>query len=876
MLKNFQYRGNYLNFNVIKHFIEGNHKKNNCTLPGFLPVEIDYELTNGEKGTFQLPPRESIYFSMNPRTKRKKILETIIEARKNTVKANELTSDIEDFIHKEVLELQQMTFVENEYVIPSCSSQMYDIDLISHKGNNLLHLIQEGYPVPDFCILSSKTYFESPEKREKYIFDAITNLEHMISQKFGSEESPLIIAMRSAMPSYIPGLMPTFLNVGVTPENYSGLCNILGESVAKRIYLSNLRTLELNLFGKYELEESIGSEGIDEEIEFHYNLIALQDEHLLHDAFYQVCFFLKRAYHYFKSNQDLLHTFVLKGEKYPSIILQKMVWTVRGNKSYPGVIYSRHARTGLGIQVESLPNIFGEEIMTGLIETEDNEFFDRPSIKEKFPAVYHFEPLLRELEKKMRSPVTVEFAAESYGNAFLFAILQLNASELTGRATLLSSIDLYKHNIIDAERVVELIKPYHLTQIFSDRIDDPSFKTLKFFCNGVSILPRTAVSARAYFSAAKAFEAKKRGEKVCICQESFVPADTLVMAEVDAIISLTPAAIHVVTACRGYGVPAFLNLEKFGVRLERNTLINQEGMAISEGDWITISSKRQKIFIGKAKFTPARFQRYLDGEKLEMKIKEKRVFTNMAKAFKVYNQIIENLQVEKIVKLDEIAKLVRTSLSKEPEKAENFMNTWFDSNQDIYIDQLLQSELGSHQDQHKLYQLLSLDRKILLFKNIIPICQKKNIKGYTAGSFMLGRFLCLEHPVAFWKAFPEGMISFMLNEYVLFEKYTNVLNKVGEREVNRARKQILRDGLGQIKLKIGNAMIFITLKLVHKNFDAIKKAHPDNTDEDTLYLIEMLRKPYGYFFNYRVRWSVSRLEEICEREHVPLPGENEV
>ncbi len=876
MIKKFKFRGNYLNFNVVQHFINGDMIKDNNLLPGFLPVEMDYQLTDGNSGSLRLSHCESVYLCMNSRSSRPHILENILSARQDSGAAKRLTNQIHDFLADKRIEFKNLNFVENDTIVPSCTKNIYDPDMISHKGTNLLHLIQEGYPVPDFCVLTSNTYFLSIEERKANIFKAIKNLEQMSSQKFGSEDKPLIVAMRSAMPSYIPGLMPTFLNVGATRKNFPALCKILGETVAKKIYLSNLRTLDLNILGGYETEQSIEETRIDEQIEFHYNNISIHDERLLHDAFYQVCFFLGRAYEYFDKNQDLLHTFVRKGEKYPSVILQKMVWTVRGDESYPGVLHSRHARTGLGIQVESLPNIFGEEIMTGLTETNDHEFFDRESIKDIYPAVYHFEPLLWELEKKLQSPVTVEFAAESYDDAYLLAVLQLNASELTGRSTLLSAIDLYKHGVIDAKRVIELIKPYHLTQIFSDRIDEKSLKTLRFFCDGVSILPRTAVSAKAYFSSSTALEAKKRGEKVCICRESFVPSDTLVMAEVDAILSLTPAAIHVVTACRSYGVPAFLNLEKFGVTLKENHLINENGMSISEGDWVTISSKRQKIFCGCADYKPARFQRYLNGEKLEMKAKEKRVFVNMSKAFKVYDLLIENMQVDRIVRLDELIKLVRNNLQKDPEKAKNFMNSWFDSNTSIYIDQLLQSELGSHQDQHKLYQLLSLERKIALFTKIIPVCKKKNLQGYTAGSFMLGRFLCQQHPVAFWKAFSEDLISAMLNEYVLFEKYTNVLNKVGEREVNRARKKILKDGLGHISLKLGNAMTFITLKLSGKDLEKIKMSNPKNTDSDTIELIEMLKKPYGYFFNYQAEWSLSRLEEICEAENLQIPEEEDI
>lgn len=877
MLEGFKYRGNYQNFNIIQHFMKGENLEDMSQLPGFLPVEVDYQLSDGRSGTLSLSRLESVYFSLLERSRKKTIMENIIAARNDVAASRKLDLQIKEFIAANKSRFDKLEFAENDFVVPSCTSLSYDIDLISHKGNHLLQLIQEGYPVPDFCILTSKTYLISRDERREYIKVAIRNLEKMTGQEFNSEDRPLIFAMRSAMSSYIPGLMPTFLNVGVTQKTFPVLCRILGETAAKKIYLNSLQTMELNLFGKFEVEQTQESSSIDEQIEYLYNRIRKRDEKLLYNALYQVYFFVKRAHEYFDKNQDLIHTFVHEGEKYPAVILHKMVWTVRDDESYPGVLYSRHARTGLGIQVESLPNIFGEAIMTGLIETDDHEFFDRESIKAKFPAVYHFEPLLWSLEKRLRSPVTVEFASESNGTAFIFAVLQLNASELTGRATLLSAVDLYQDGVIDDKRVIELIKPYHLTQIFSDRIDDRSYKTLKFFCRGVSILPRTAVTARIFFSAAKALEAKKHGDKIVICKESFVPSDTLVMGEVNAILSLTPAAIHVVTACRSYGVPAFLNLEKYGVKLVDRKLINGNGLVIKEGDWVTISSKKQKIFIGIADYKPARFQHYLEGDELEMNEKEKRVFVNMAKAFKVYDELVENLQLEQIVKLDELIKLVRSNLRKKPEKAASFLNSWFDTNLEIYLEQILESELGTHQDQHKLYKMLSLERKIRLFEEIIPICRKRGIKGFSAGSFMLGRFLCISHPVKFWNSFSDEAIARMLNEYILFEKYMNVLNLVGEREVNRARNKILNEGLGNINLKTGDAMIFITLKLSRKDLKNIEEnAIQDGFDRETVLLIELLLKPFGAFYNYDAGWSLTNLEKLCEEASLPLPASSDI
>ena len=124
---------------------------------------------------------------------------------------------------------------------------------------------------------------------------------------------------------------------------------------------------------------------------------------------------------------------------------------------------------------------------------------------------------------------------------------------------------MHKSGTISRRRVAELIRPYHIKQLTSDTIDQEVFDKLDPFCCGVSVLPRSAVSARVYFTGEAALKAKSMGEKVCLCKTTFVPTDTVVMREMDAIISLTSAAIHVVTICHSLGIPALLSLEKNGV-----------------------------------------------------------------------------------------------------------------------------------------------------------------------------------------------------------------------------------------------------------------------------------------------------------------------
>ena len=129
------------------------------------------------------------------------------------------------------------------------------------------------------------------------------------------------------------------------------------------------------------------------------------------------------------------------------------------------------------------------------------------------------------------------------------------------------------------------------------------------------------------------------------------------------------------------------------------------------------------------------------------------------------------------------------------------------------MEEVLKSDIGDHLGQSNVFEMLTLERKIRFFKLALAKCSCEQISGYEAGAFMLGRFLCTRYPAAFWKAFSPTEIGLLVNEWVLFEKYMQVLQNVGERKVLMARKQILKGGLEQLSLHPGNVQSLITLKL---------------------------------------------------------------
>ncbi len=714
--------------------------------------------------------------------------------------------------------------------------------------------------MPDFVILTAQL-FRHPERLEERLAMAIKNLEIMTRLHLGDDDHPLVFAIRCAMPQYIPGLMPTLLNIGVTRTAYQALVHHFGQNMANRVYLSTLHTIceMLNIERKYETSDI----HLDNTAQLQ-RIAAMEDEiinkcdegeKLLTDAFYQSLKLTKYVCSFYTNNHDLILTFMQGKQASPSLILQRMVWTIGNNESYPGVLYSRHSRTGKGSQIESFRNIFGEEIMTGDVHSEDLAYTNRDSIKQGFPAVYHFHPLLVKLEERYQSPVTIEFAVETRPYLVsLFSVLQLNMSEMTGRAALISAIDLLREGRIERSRVMDIIKPYHLRQIVSASIDDRSMQKLQFFAKGISVLPRTAITAVLCFSAAKAREMAAKGRQVCLCQERFVPEDTITLNEVHAILSMTPAAIHVVTACRGYGIPALLDLHNYGVRFEQRdgqyVVVNSNGLELHELDTVTVSSKHQTLYKGSADFKPARFTKYLRGEPVALSPDEVQFFAEMKSAYEDYQEIVTSEQASVIDDLDKLARLIRLELQDRPDIAKGIVNNWYAAHSDQYVREVLQSKMGSHLDQSRVFVLLNTSRKVHFFRTVADICLAQGLSGLKAGSFMLGRFVSRPIPTSVWNRLSDRVVAFLLNEYVLYEKYQQVLAEVGEIRLARAHSRIETEGIDNMIVR--NFDLYNLVPLICSSHDwnqvADELEHMEHQD-NTHILVDILSKPIDQIFD---------------------------
>jgi len=892
----FRIRASYPNYYMMHLFAscEGDISENVFAVEnkpeGNKPGTVIYRM-NGDSEYNEIAPRwYDIFYllSSDDKEQSEHFLRLLIKERDGDKSVEPELKNLRNQLHDKIKKyVDDNPLHDDIHVVTTLSDpDLHSEQIVSNKGKMLLALTKECYAVPDFCILTSKSF--PRENQEELLREAIRNLEIMTQSKLGGDKDPLVFAMRSAMPQYIPGLMPTLLNIGMNRTAHKALVKKYGHNMANRIYLNNLGNMfdMLGIIEKNAVDENkLSIKEQNERIAWMESQVIEHengDSRLLDDCFHQVLRFTYFVREFYLNNKQLVLTFMRGKQAYPSLILHKMVWTIGNESSCPGVLYSRHSNTGTGRQIETYPDIFGEEIMTGNISATNWSYNDRKDIKEAFPAVYHFDPLLEHLERKFKSPVTIEFGIETIpGKASLFAVLQLNKSELTGRAALMSSIEMflnrkislmtdddYKtlksndfnedkyHQIIEKKDIIELIRPYHLRQLFSDTIDDKAFKDLTFFGRGVNVLPRTATTAKICFSTAEATELKKQGFQVCICKQRFTPEDTITLNEVDAIMSLTPAAIHVVTACRGYGIPAFLNLGNFGMTLKNNMLINNEGKVLKSGDWITLSSKRKTIYEGQATFKPARFRKYLNNEPVHFEADDEEIYRELKLAYNIYQDIINSSHVNFITDINTLARLISYDLNTNPQKARDVVNTWYALNPELYQNQVLESKMGSHLEQSRVFEFLDSEKKVDFFKSIIHKCKKMNISGLDAGSFMLGRFVAKPLPKAFWETFTPEETAFILNEYVLYEKYLAVLQEVGETRLMRAHKRIISQDLKEIELNNLTFDTFIPLIMTETNWEEVEIQLNclNNRQDNTLYIVRNLSKPIDQIFDMDKPW----------------------
>ena len=136
--------------------------------------------------------------------------------------------------------------------------------ILGSKGANLAEMCNIGIDVPPGFTISTivcNHYYDNqlPDKISYLIQNEIEVLNNEVNLKFGDDNNPLLLSVRSGSVSSMPGMLDTILNVGLNDSTVIGLAKKNGELFA---YDSYRRLIQMYAHTVLQIENSLFEEAI--------------------------------------------------------------------------------------------------------------------------------------------------------------------------------------------------------------------------------------------------------------------------------------------------------------------------------------------------------------------------------------------------------------------------------------------------------------------------------------------------------------------------------------------------------------------------------------------------------------------------------------
>src|SRR5437868_5713482 len=104
-------------------------------------------------------------------------------------------------------------------------------DLLGGKGANVAEMtrvlgpdrVPPGFTVTTEACVAFMRAGHEPEGLQGQVAEAMVRLERTAAKRFGDEEDPLLVSVRSGARESMPGMLDTILNVGLNDSSVGGL-----------------------------------------------------------------------------------------------------------------------------------------------------------------------------------------------------------------------------------------------------------------------------------------------------------------------------------------------------------------------------------------------------------------------------------------------------------------------------------------------------------------------------------------------------------------------------------------------------------------------------------------------------------------------------
>lgn len=499
-------------------------------------------------------------------------------------------------------------------------------DLLGGKGANLAEMMSVlELPVPHgFTVTTDacRSYMRNgwPKGLDDEMNRHVAQLEKKMGRALGDPRDPLLVSVRSGAKFSMPGMMDTVLNLGLNDKSVIGLATSTNNERfafdSYRRFISMYGRIVLGIDGELfdrELHTVKESSNVSSDAD-----ISAENLRKLCDSFKQIV--VKETGKPFP--QDPMKQLrgaveaVFRSWNGPRAIayrvrekishdlgtavnVQAMVFGNRDSNSGTGVGFTRNAATGENVPYgDFLVNAQGEDVVAGIRNTEDLNALQRlfPDIHSELLAIFS------RLEAHYRDMCDTEFTIEQ-GKLWM---LQTRVGKRTGAAALKMAVDMTTPTGV-GKQAWKISKKEAVMRVTADHLDQvlhPQFAEKgDAITRGLAASPGAAVG-RVFFSADRAEEAAKKGERVILVRAETSPEDVHGMMLSQGVLTARGGLVsHAAVVARGWGTPAIVGAEDVKIA---DDSFSVGDVVVREGDWISLDGTTGEVMLGQLELVDSR------------------------------------------------------------------------------------------------------------------------------------------------------------------------------------------------------------------------------------------------------------------------------
>ncbi|TVQ22880.1 MAG: pyruvate, phosphate dikinase [Spirochaetaceae bacterium] len=473
-------------------------------------------------------------------------------------------------------------------------------DELGSRGKRVMELASLGLPIAPGFVLTSETLgsiSDNPASEKDFLLEPVRKMEGWMEKGFDNPENPMLIKVVESPMLNMVNTFSTIHNIGLHKKTIAGFAKHVGDDFAyhelanvliKMMQLERLgevttaRKKKLDAF-EAELRKAKKKAAVEKSMEKYADVYP---EEVLTDGFAQLVWVIDRYKALFATRPT---------SEDSALMVQSMVFGNYGQESYFGSYYTHDIIAGEDrISGEFFPEAFDDRKVAG-----------KPIEKITPKVRKELERIAAELESRFKEIRQVRFTVES---GKLWVIDQFAAENRSTQAEIKTLLDLHRKGVVDAEYVINAIKPGRLSELLHPALDLTSVKKFGNIAGGIAGAVGAAIG-RVYFSTDALLKEHRRATQsgednnLILAMPSTYAEDVKAIEVAKGVLSTEGGyASHAPVVARSLGKVALV----FPGGSFAKTQLKIGNKTIKEGDYVTLSVPYYDdptIYLGKASLT---------------------------------------------------------------------------------------------------------------------------------------------------------------------------------------------------------------------------------------------------------------------------------